>query len=731
MTDRTHARLLYGLGVLMAVSLAAAAIRARYQVPYHDDWDWLVWLTAGPVTLARLFEPHNEHLIPLARLLFWLQYDLEGTTQYLLFGVALVTQFGLGALVIAEIRRRWPADADHRRTAAGLALVCLFFAWQLQSLVFAAAVLFPLVQFLATLAVAAALSASEPGRSRRAWLVVTFGASLAAMHTTTNGLVVPIVLSLVAYARRESLAVRTAHVSMVVLGTATYIALVIVPGEGATLGTGGPLRTIATMVGFFFAFFAPFVTYLSDAAGEAAGVVLVGAGLALTGRVLARRTALTRADHFAAGLMLFALGTAALAAIGRARFGVEQATQSRYATFSLAYAAALVVGGLSWSTRSAWHRRVDRTVRVVALPAAALLLAAHAVTIAIWIAKADNVAAAGLAVTAGVHDDAWLTTLHPETDRIDAASRRLEAAGDLSLVSPEIGRQLIVPPAIVTCGGSLTLRATGPAALRLEGTTPSPAPRGLIVDGTGAVVGLARPAPLVATPAPSRSEVVRAVIARWRRSDASAHRWLGFARAGGMTPYAFVAVDASGRPVCRAGLAAVPRASTRASAASDERHLRRHHGHGEHIGVEGQTGHVDHRADDVPDIEARLDIDAAVGLEHADVHARRHVGGRVSDVDLPTRDVERAAVEGRGLRQAGDAVLRGGVRGRARPRRIGRDRAVVDDATASRLLALHHRDGLLRAEERARQVRVDDRAPDVHVQIFEGDGRRGDAGVVE
>ena len=62
------------------------------------------------------------------------------------------------------------------------------------------------------------------------------------------------------------------------------------------------------------------------------------------------------------------------------------------------------------------------------------------------------------------------------------------------------------------------------------------------------------------------------------------------------------------------------------------------------------------------------------------------------------------------LGQPGDRVLGRGVGRGVRARRVGRDRAVVDDAPAARVLALHHPEGLLRAQERAGQVDVDHRA---------------------
>src|SRR5262245_46074323 len=57
--------------------------------------------------------------------------------------------------------------------------------------------------------------------------------------------------------------------------------------------------------------------------------------------------------------------------------------------------------------------------------------------------------------------------------------------------------------------------------------------------------------------------------------------------------------------------------------------------------------------------------------------------------------------------------------------------AVVDDAPAARVLALHDLEGFLRAEEGAGEVRVDHRLPLLERQVLERHGGRADASVVE
>ena len=89
------------------------------------------------------------------------------------------------------------------------------------------------------------------------------------------------------------------------------------------------------------------------------------------------------------------------------------------------------------------------------------------------------------------------------------------------------------------------------------------------------------------------------------------------------------------------------------------------------------------------------------------------------------------AVERGRLRQPGDRVLAGGIGRRVRTRHVRGNRAVVDDAAAPGILALHHRERLLRAEERAGEIDVDDRAPLVDGELVNRHAAGAGAGVVE
>ena len=71
----------WAAGLVAAASGILLGLFARLPVPYRDDWAMLLWLMADPGPAA-YFIPHNEHVIPLTRLIFAAQYHLEGSSGY-------------------------------------------------------------------------------------------------------------------------------------------------------------------------------------------------------------------------------------------------------------------------------------------------------------------------------------------------------------------------------------------------------------------------------------------------------------------------------------------------------------------------------------------------------------------------------------------------------------------------------------------------------------------------
>src|SRR5690242_9429793 len=75
-------------------------------------------------------------------------------------------------------------------------------------------------------------------------------------------------------------------------------------------------------------------------------------------------------------------------------------------------------------------------------------------------------------------------------------------------------------------------------------------------------------------------------------------------------------------------------------AAPDVWHRSCHHGHELNIGLQRQSSHIENGVDYVLNIECRLGFHCSVCLQGACRHARRHIGGSIADIDLPTGNIE-------------------------------------------------------------------------------------------
>lgn len=560
--DAKIARAQLGLGLIFLGTFLFFAVRARFPIPYRDDWDWLGWLLTRPLTLRTLFEPHNEHMIPLPRLLVALQYRLEGSGTHLVFAVALAAQLALAWMFLHEIARRWPDDRVTRYFAFGVTAVCLFFTHQLQSFVFMAAVLFPLVQTFAVMAVVCALNATEPGANRTLWFAAAGAAAACAGLTTTNGLVAPLIVALLMWARRGSPA-GTAAFGAAGLSALVVYALVVVrpwilaPAPAATAGTVPP---VGELIAFFLAFFASALAYGSVTAAVVLGSALFGLGCVALWSLARTRESTPRIELFAISVMLFATASAAMATPARAQFGPVQAAQSRYASYAMAYDAALLLWCLSRVDSSERWRRWKTALTFSAALVSALLLAGQVFIGQVWIAKAENMAFVRFALAARVNDDQWIATLHPVTSIVYETADRLRAQGDRRLVDARLGEPWREPPRLDSCAGTIALESLGArVGWRSNGALTTPASSGVIVDRSLIVRGFAARAPLVETANPVHARDVVDVV--WRslgRQTPEATSWMGFAQKGAGAPYTFYGLAADGAPICRAAVTARP-----------------------------------------------------------------------------------------------------------------------------------------------------------------------------
>jgi hypothetical protein len=432
-----------------------------------------------------------------------------------------------------------------RRFALGVAAVNVFFTYQLQSIVLVAGVLFPLVLMFAAIACAAAVSRSWP---------IAIAATVGAMLTTTNGLIVPFVIAVLVAAspRPNRMWVLFAMLQAVCIGG--YLAVVgdprnhaPVPADQAWLWTSPSIA-----LSFFLAFFSSAITYAGASAGVLAGTVCFAVACwALWDVFVGRREQAFPVERFAASLLLFTIITAAMTTVGRAQFGVLQAAQSRYASFAVVFWNALIVWALSrFETTLLWSRW-KHGVMAFTIACTIAGLAAQVFGGMLWVAKADNLKFAEQTLAAGVDDDTWIATLHPEMHRVYDARTLLTAAGRWDLTDQRLG-SAVGPLPNVTCVGSVRSFPAMPGpGWRVEGNLSARGSHAIIAGTRGTVTGVAMRAPIVDVANPMQIDVVTAVWHRIVDGRPSPPKWGGFARSDAGRPSSLIVVEDDDRPECQ------------------------------------------------------------------------------------------------------------------------------------------------------------------------------------
>ena len=283
------------------------------------------------------------------------------------------------------------------RYAAGVSAVILFFSFQLQSFVFMAASVFPLVQFFATAAIFSALAATEDARMRPGWVIAS-GRELRCglVHDDQwpgradrdgAGVLVPACpWSTIADLRspgqwrgpRIPRAGRPA----------------VAPRSGAASGPTAPAPRLAAMLVYFLTFFASGAAYASVAAATVLGTLLLAAGTVAILITLADRTAARPAGH------LRCRGDALRdrqRGHGDARRARSSAPSRRpsHATPPVRWLTGRDCScGPSAASGIAGRSGPRRLASATTLAISVLALVPHVAIAMVWKAKADNIAAA-------------------------------------------------------------------------------------------------------------------------------------------------------------------------------------------------------------------------------------------------------------------------------------------------------------------------------------------------
>ncbi len=333
-------------------------LRSLHPIPFWDSWENVKFLKLGqPVTLRWLWSQHNEHRIPIPRLISLTDYRFFGGCGY--FDIALIWLMQIGsALLITSLsfdvigrdrsRRPW------RILAAGFIVCFAFSSAQMENFQWAFQTGFVGMMFFSILAFFCLSRAIEAHHSS-AWI---FGGALAAMASAlglASGMMTVLIFAAVCWIAR----VRRRDLFIILLLFVAFAAAYL-HGYTSPPQHASPMEALlhhrSILVQYFFVFAGNMFRLPGAPGADPVTAAMIGSlvvalfALAVVFAPLSRAqddsrstavgvTADRRSEEGfpPASLALFSIaavviGQGVLTGLGRYMFGLGQALSSRYAT---------------------------------------------------------------------------------------------------------------------------------------------------------------------------------------------------------------------------------------------------------------------------------------------------------------------------------------------------------------------------------------------------------------
>jgi hypothetical protein len=552
---RTAARLLAGLAAAAAavvmVGTAAMVVLCWNPLPYWDQWDNLI--AGRDVTLAWLVSQHNEHRILVPRLIFLADarlFDERNVLELVANGLVPLATACLLSLLAGRTMRLGRSGSV---IVASLSCALMFSALQWENFVSP----FQVQVFLVCFAGPAACLVHCCGRPHGPTLLAVIVLEILAALSMASGIVVPmIIVALGLRLHRPAWQIALLTITGCLM-LALYLWGYVTPSqhEDPAAAFADPLGIAAYVIGelgvFPQALFGHATLWIHRVSG--------GIALSLFAALLVSHRrgvdGAAQAEAALLGIGSFALGTCVLTALGRARFGVEQAASGRYATLVLLFWAVLLLLGLARLP----ERR--RAAGLFAMSLFTLVLACVEPRLAAPAIRAmRSLRAAEPAVLVPDGDAEMLSRLYPVPGVIAARLPSLRAAAASVFEDPWSGRLQTMfrmdqaRATVPGCKGDVSeVLAVGDgktAGWRLTGhlSVPAwPAARLVLVDLDDRVVGLGR-----------AGLDGRAIGEPSASAGRAPDRWLGEAITTDPNHLRIYALDAQDHPFCSLGAPADP-----------------------------------------------------------------------------------------------------------------------------------------------------------------------------
>lgn len=327
------------IGAFGIFPLVALVVRRGVDVPFSDEWEWadLVYSEhTHTLTLARLWQPHNEHRIFIPNLLLATVDRLGGwdpvRMQLLSLVFLALTQLVIWLLIRRTVPRGRAAICFLSATALMLGLA------QHENLDWG----FQIAWFMCNLGLVAAVwQLTEPRKSAWPFRWAIVAGVLASLCSSQGLLVWPVGLLVIALAGRARITRGTVwllagFVTTAVVRAGSFISGAV--GHEGFAGVRGFLDYLVVYLG------SPIAMSWSYPRSRQAGIVVIVALAALA--VVALRSGRRRRVRLAPWLALgiYAVMSALVTAASRAGLGLEQANTSRYSSISQFAWVAVVAG---------------------------------------------------------------------------------------------------------------------------------------------------------------------------------------------------------------------------------------------------------------------------------------------------------------------------------------------------------------------------------------------------
>ena len=318
-------RLFVAAGVIYLALFAYFAVRASILAPFTDMIDlvndYFRALDQG-LLIEHLFPPRNSHRIVWFRGLVALDVSLLRGTGLPLVITAAICQAGIALVLAYEVRRVARGLVVPLATLAAMLVFLTSNAGDVSQAVNTA---YMRATFFAVLALAVASSAAEGRGDWHRW-AAAIAAAVAASFSLAVSLALWPIFALMAWRGKASW-LTTSVVTAV--GVVFCIAYMSGQPVGAALQHGLDSRGLSNTAAYFLAYLGLPWTRGALLPGQLLGAGLLGASLFAMARYGLREP--TRTQRLALGMILFSLGSAVLAAVGRSYMSAEINVPVRYA----------------------------------------------------------------------------------------------------------------------------------------------------------------------------------------------------------------------------------------------------------------------------------------------------------------------------------------------------------------------------------------------------------------